>query len=92
MGSIQRTQDRTFRTLGFVYNHGVAYPEFLKPKEVAEVLRCDPRTVIRMLDAGRLRGIRVGSSWRIAKEDFEAFLNGEQPQKKPAATSRRRKA
>ena len=46
----------------------------LTPMEVAAVLRVSHRTVVRWLQQGRLRGIRVGRQWRIPEEELQAIL------------------
>lgn len=44
-------------------------------REVADVLRVDPRTVRRLVAAGELAGVRVGpKSLRISPESLAAFL------------------
>ena len=46
----------------------IAIPDdrlFVTAPETAEVLRCDHRTVLRMLEAGQIPGIRTGRVWRI---------------------------
>jgi excisionase family DNA binding protein len=53
--------------------------EFLTSKEVAEVLRVTPATVMNMIRRGQLRGKKVGaggvsSPWRIPKEDVIEYV------------------
>lgn len=38
---------------------------FATAPETAAVLRCDHRTVLRMLEAGQIPGIKTGRVWRI---------------------------
>jgi excisionase family DNA binding protein len=38
---------------------------FAEVPEAAEILRYDPRTVRRALEAGDIPGVRVGGRWRI---------------------------
>lgn len=47
---------------------------FLTPEEVADMLRVSPRTVNRWLNQGKLPGVKIGSRWRIEREDFERFI------------------
>ena len=44
--------------------------------EVAERLRVNPKTVYRMVRKGTLRGVRIGSLWRIPAETLEEYLTG----------------
>jgi len=49
--------------------------EYLKPQEIAEVLKVHPATVRRWIRAGRLKAIRPGTrNYRVARADFEAFI------------------
>lgn len=53
-------------------------PRVMTVDEVAELLRLSRRTVIRLLETGKLRGARAGRVWRIPRESVEQFLRGEQ--------------
>ena len=46
----------------------------LTVKEVAEILRVSQPTVLRMIDDGELRAIRVRNQWRIRRSDLDDFL------------------
>lgn len=48
--------------------------ELLTVKEVAEILRVSQPTVLRMIDDGELRAIRVRNQWRIRRSDLDDFL------------------
>lgn len=43
-------------------------------EQVAEQLKVHPRTVYRLLEAGELRGVKVGRQWRITLEALNTFL------------------
>lgn len=43
-------------------------------KEVAKYLKISERSVLRYIEAGRLRASRIGQ-WRIRESDLEKFLN-----------------
>lgn len=47
---------------------------FLTVAEVADLLRVSSMTVYRLIEAGDLRALRVGKSYRISNDDFESFL------------------
>ena len=49
-------------------------PGFLTPSEVADVLRVSDMTVYRLIKAGELRALRIGKSYRISEDDFDAYL------------------
>lgn len=51
-----------------------ARPGFLTPREVAEALRVSDMTVYRLIRSGELRAVRIGKSYRISEEDFDAYL------------------
>ncbi len=42
--------------------------------EVADLLRVSSMTVYRLIEAGELRALRVGKSFRIESDDLESFL------------------
>ncbi len=46
-------------------------------KEVAEMLKLSEETIRRYLRSGKLKGITLGSSWRITQESLDQFLKGE---------------
>jgi len=49
-------------------------PLVLTATEVAEVLRLDRRTIIRMLTGKRLYGIKTGRDWRISRAEVQRFM------------------
>lgn len=51
--------------------------ELLTLAEAAEALRVSQATVRRLIDAGELRGVRVGRLWRVPKAALEAYLGGD---------------
>ena len=53
---------------------GSGRPGFLTPREVAEALRVSDMTVYRLIKSGELRALRIGKSFRISEEDFDAYL------------------
>lgn len=48
----------------------------LDSTDVAEVLKCDTKTVERMARSGRLKAFKLGGRWRYRREDVEAFMAG----------------
>ena len=52
--------------------------EFLTRKEVAKYFRVSERTIDRWIDAGNLKGYKLGggktSLWRITKSEVKKFL------------------
>jgi len=48
--------------------------KLLTIKEVAEYLRVSERSVLRYIEAGRLKAIKVGW-WRVKESDLKKFLN-----------------
>ncbi|MCZ7568742.1 MAG: ATP-binding protein [Ardenticatenaceae bacterium] len=51
--------------------------EVLTAEEVSAVLRVSRDAVRRLLRQGRLRGVKIGTSWRIRRVDLAAFLKSE---------------
>lgn len=60
----------------------ISKSEYLTPKEIGEVLNVSGRTIIRLIEAGDLKAVKVGSSWRVLKSDFQAYLDENSNQKK----------
>ena len=48
--------------------------KLLTPKDAAEILSLSPVTIKKWLWQGKLKGIKVGSVWRIKESDLKAFL------------------
>lgn len=53
-----------------------ALPELLTPEQVAQVLSVSVADVLLELEAGNLKGRRIGSQWRIARTALDSFLQG----------------
>ncbi len=52
-------------------------------KQVQELLRVDRITVYRMLKDGRLKGLKVGSQWRVPEQTIEGLLSSGTPEPEP---------
>jgi len=52
----------------------MALPSLYTPEEVARKVKVERQTVYHWLSAGLLRGLRVGSTWRITEEDLMNFM------------------
>lgn len=48
----------------------------LTAEEVAELLRCSPRTVGRLRRAGKLPGVLVGRAYMFSRAAVEEFIEG----------------
>ncbi len=46
----------------------------LTPRQVADFLQVDFRTVYHLLRSGKLSGVKVGRVWRIRPVDIEEYL------------------
>lgn len=44
-------------------------------EEVAEMLKLNPETVRRYLLSGKLKGIKLGKTWRIDSDALNEFLD-----------------
>jgi hypothetical protein len=47
----------------------------LRPGDLAKVLQKSPKFIIQEILRGRLIGLRVGRSYRIAQDDFENYVS-----------------
>ena len=48
---------------------------FYKAEELAELLEVNIMTIYRYIKAGRLKALKIGRDFRIAKKEFNRFLN-----------------
>lgn len=48
--------------------------KFYTVKEVADMLRVSQMTIVRELDRGNLKGVRVAKNWRISEENLKNYL------------------
>ena len=59
-------------------NAGVAgaagVPELMTPAQVAQMLGVAESDVFASLDAGDLKGRRIGTQWRVTRSAVDAFL------------------
>ncbi len=49
----------------------------LTSKQVQDIFKVDRITVYRMLQDGRLRGVKIGNQWRFPQREVEKLLSGE---------------
>lgn len=52
----------------------MASTKALSLEEVAEMLQVSERTIIRQINAGKLKAFKVGKSWRFRREAVEEFM------------------
>jgi len=50
--------------------------DILTTRQVQDILKVDRITIYRMLQDGRLKGVKVGSQWRFTPQEVERLLNG----------------
>jgi len=48
--------------------------DFLTTRQVQEILKVDRITIYRMLQDGRLKGVKIGQQWRFAQSEIERLL------------------
>jgi len=53
--------------------------ELLTTKQLQELLKVDRITVYRMLNDGRLKGVKVGNQWRFPKDEIDRLLGISEP-------------
>ena len=51
--------------------------EWLSVNDICHYMGVSTFVVTRMLKSGDLAGIKMGREWRVARVDFEDWLNGE---------------
>jgi len=46
----------------------------LKTRQVAKELGVTPRTVAKWIRDGDLKAVKVGTNWRVRREELDAFI------------------
>jgi excisionase family DNA binding protein len=59
--------------------------DLLTTRQVQEILKVDRITVYRMLQDGRLKGVKIGQQWRFSHKEVERMLGAAQPGLQAAA-------
>ncbi|MEA4856057.1 MAG: helix-turn-helix domain-containing protein [Solidesulfovibrio sp. DCME] len=54
-------------------------PIGLTLKEAAAMLRVHENTLAKLLQDGRVRGVKIGREWRTSKKALEDFVDGQGP-------------
>jgi len=47
--------------------------KYYSKKESAAVLGLNPKTIERYLLSGKMKGAKIGSTWRISEDDISSF-------------------
>lgn len=55
----------------------MAMENYLTTKQVQDLFKVDRITVYRMLQDGRLKGVKIGNQWRFSQGEIERLLSGE---------------
>jgi excisionase family DNA binding protein len=56
-----------------------AMDDLLTTKQLMELLHLDRTTIYRMLNDGRLPGVRVGGQWRFSRQAIDGWLKDQKP-------------
>jgi len=48
--------------------------EILGPREVAQMLKVNHRTIVRWAEQGKLPGFKLGDLWRFRREAIEEYI------------------
>ena len=51
------------------------FPEIMTPEELAEYLRVSRQTIYNLLWRGEIPGMKVGTHWRLKKNDVEKWIS-----------------
>lgn len=55
--------------------------KIMTSEEVATYLKITPRTLYRMLEENQIPAFKIRSAWRSLKDEIEAVMHDELPQK-----------
>ena len=58
--------------------------DFLTSRQVQHILKVDRITVYRMLQDGRLKGVKIGQQWRFQRSEVERMVGGSPQPTNPA--------
>ncbi len=47
-------------------------------KEICDILDISYRTVLKYVESGRLKGVKIGRNWRISERNLQKFIDGEE--------------
>ena len=56
--------------------HGAGAPDLMTPAQVAQMLGVAESDVMSSLDAGDLKGRKIGTQWRVTRAAVDTFLKG----------------
>lgn len=62
--------------------------DLLTTRQLMELLQLDRTTIYRMLNDGRLPGVRVGGQWRFSKQAVDSLLQGQNVSAEAAAVKK----
>jgi excisionase family DNA binding protein len=62
-------------TKGVAAANGGGTVELMNPAQVAQMLGVAESDVLASLEAGDLKGKKIGTQWRVPKATIDAFLN-----------------
>jgi len=57
--------------------------QFLTTKQLQELLKVDRVTVYRMLNDGRLKGVKIGNQWRFPQSEIDRLMGEERANAEP---------
>lgn len=57
-----------------LYYRGGEEMKFYTIKEVADIFRCHPETVRRLIWTKKIKGTKVGGSWKISEDEVENHI------------------
>ena len=61
--------------------------DLLTTKQVQDLLKVDRITIYRMLDDGRIKGVKIGTQWRFPQNEIDRFLGVETTEADPEIES-----
>lgn len=57
--------------------------DLLTTRQVQNILKVDRITIYRMLQDGRIKGIKIGQQWRFQRKEVDRITGGNQPSPEP---------
>lgn len=55
-------------------DNNTSFDSLLTLKEAMEYLKLSRSTFYKLMEKGKIKGIKIGKVWRFRKEDIESFI------------------
>jgi len=71
---------------GYCVPRNKTMDDLLTTREVLDILKVDRITIYRMLQDGRIKGVKIGQQWRFPRNEVDRFVGGNLSASEPIQT------